>query len=79
LRKLKAAAKSAGKQLYGRSFRTKSTRPDSTRHNRATPRVQHPQCSDCCWSPLSGIRSVSANKTTFSLAVGNARSVSDAR
>jgi len=45
----------------------------------STMQVVHLQCSDCCQSPLSGLRSVSANKTTFSPEVGDARSVSDAR
>ena len=36
-------------------------------------------CSDCRRSPLLGLRSVSDSKPTFSLAVGDARSVSNAR
>ena len=36
-------------------------------------------CSDCCRWPLSGLCSVSVSKPTFSLAFGDARSVSNAR
>jgi hypothetical protein len=43
------------------------------------PRCERQLCSGCCRSPLLGLGSVGGRKPTFSLAVGDARSVSDAR